>query len=272
MGLKAENMSNWLLKIPEWLLFIGVSVLVSEEFLRSTLDISFLTSDAKDLRISIGIAVITLFVISMRIELGKLSASFARSTNKLLGVLEVLHAHENIDFRDMLETCSEIKILSLSGTKAASLGDGRVQELLSDPERKSKITILLANPHSNAIETRYENDEPESFEAGTEGINRRLIWLYRIISQLSIAAKKKIDVRVYDNYPVVSIVQADNDIYSTSYGFKLRGGDCPKVHSLRDGEYGVFLLKHFGKVYEEAIPLEEWHKKYIMSESQYEKE
>src|SRR5436853_3377454 len=184
--MQAPNKDNHtiLLRLPEWLLFSGVVVLVSEEFLRSTFGISFLTSNTKDLRISIGIAVITLFVMSMRIEMGRLTGALDRSTTKLLGVLEVLHAHEIINFKDMLEACAEIKILSLSGTKAASLGDSRVQDILSDPERKSKITILLANPHSEAIKIRYRNDEPESFEAGTEGIERRLIWLYKILSEL----------------------------------------------------------------------------------------
>ncbi|KXI26786.1 hypothetical protein [Paraglaciecola hydrolytica] len=257
-----ENVVNFASKVTEWLIYGCVAILLVEEFIRSVFNYSFLTTENSDARISIGIFALTTFIAIMKVEVSNMRILVSRSTTKLLGVLEVLHSHENIDFCEMLETASEIKVLSLSGTKAASLGDGRVQELLSDPSRKSKITILLANPYSEAIKTRYMKDEPDSFETGIEGINRRLIALKRIISELPIVARKKIDVRVFNNYPVVSIVQADNDLYSTTYGYKLRGGDCPKVHSLKNGEHGVFLLRHFKKVYDEAIPLFDWYEKF----------
>ena len=257
---------NWIVKLlsglPDWLLYISVAILILDEFLRSTFSISFLKSDTKDLRISVGIAAITLFIVTIRLELNKFDKKLSNLSNKYLGVLEILPSHESIDFPSMLQTCSEIRILSLSGTKTISLGDSKVQEMLSDPARKAKITLLLANPYSSAIINRYENDEPESYEAGLGGIERRLLWLHKLIESLPSTAKRKIDVRVYDNYPVVSIVQADNDIYSSSYGFKLRGGDCPKVHSEKGGGYGIFLLKHFGKVYERAMTLDKWFSAY----------
>jgi hypothetical protein len=90
------------------------------------------------------------------------------------------------------------------------------------------------------------------------GITRRLLWLNRIITNLPDAAKKKLDVRVYANYPTVSLVQAETDLYWTVYGFKLRGGDCPRLRADSSAIYGKFLINHFDKVYESAIPLAQW--------------
>ncbi len=41
-------------------------------------------------------------------------------------------------------------------------------------------------------------------------------------------------------------------------GNKLRGGDCPKIHVHAEGDYGKFILNHFNKVYEDAIPIKDW--------------
>ena len=148
-----------------------------------------------------------------------------------MGVVEVLPSYQYIDFRELVTSCKVVKLLTISGTKAGFLGDSRVRDVLADLHRKSHVTILLANPFSEAITTRYQHDEPDTYEAGPDGIERRLLALYRIISELPSNARSAMEVRVYDSYPTISIIQGDNDLYSITYGYKLRGGDCPKVHS-----------------------------------------
>jgi hypothetical protein len=245
-------------RLPDLLLYVAAGSLLVEEILRASVGVSFLKLYTIDLRVSIGIAALLLFVMTISIKINNLAATLYGMSNKYLGVVEVLQPHETLDFPEMLERSKKIRLLSLSGTKAASLGDAKVRELLMDPQRASEVVVLLANPFSEAIIGRYKCDEPESFEAGPEGIMRRLVWLYEVINKLPPIARKKIDVRVYNSYPVVSILQADRDMYSTSYGYKLRGGDCPKVHSDVSGEYGKFLRKHFEKVYADSQPLEAW--------------
>jgi len=254
--------SDYLASLPEWLLYTAVGALVLDQGAKRLLGLTILTTANNDLRIPIGIAAVSLLSIIVPARLRQLESRLSQFTNKYLGVLEVLHPYEIIDLARMLEHSTRIRVLTLSGTKAVALSDDKVRALLTEPKRRAQITLLLANPYSDAIQTRYKCDEPATFEAGPEGIKRRLVWLHSVVSSLPEAARSRLDVRIYDNYPVVSIVQADNHIYSTSYGFKLRGGDCPKLHSDVNGEYGMFLSKHFDRVYAAATPLSEWMEKH----------
>lgn len=255
-----ESLRKGLPRLPELLIYLGVGILLLDEFLRSTFSISFLTKPAYDIRPSLAIPLIALFIYTIAHKVDKLMVAVEQSKKQYLGVIEILPPHQYLDFRELISTCKIIKLLTLSGTKAGFLGDSNVSDALADPNRKSKITILLANPYADAIKLRYESDEPDTYEAGTGGIERRLVALGSIIS--SLPSKKAIDVRVYDCYPTVSIIQADSDLYSTAYGYKLRGGDCPKIHSKLEGDYAKFLLKHFDKVYKSAVPLADWLAKY----------
>ena len=172
--------------------------------------------------------------------------------------IDVLSHDEIIDFIEILNKKKEIKLLTLSGSKTGQLGSESIRELLEDNNRKSKITIMLGDPFSDAILNRYKYDEPDDYEAGIEGITRRLVKLHSIKLALSEEAKKKLEVRVFKNYPTISVIQADNDLYSSVYGYKLRGSDCPNVHTTLNSDYGRFLLNHFNKAYLSSIPLENW--------------
>ena len=70
--------------------------------------------------------------------------------------------------------------------------------------------------------------------------------------------RKRFQVRIFNCYPTCSIVQSDSDVYSTVYGFRMRGTDCPKIHAKLGGRYADFLLAHFEKVYQSSQSLEEW--------------
>ena len=254
----ADRSFDFVQKLPDYLTFLGIGALLIEEFVRGTLGHSFLKSDTSDLRITLGIAVISMMAISLTTKLKDLKEQLGLFTGKYLGVLEVLKSYERMDFKELLEKSSEVRLLTLAGTKTGHLGDTGVQESLADKDRKSTITILLANPFSEAIITRYKNDEPDTYESGIEGIKRRLLWLHKTYNDLPLQSRDKLDIRVFDNYPTISIIQADDHIYSSVYGYKLRGGDCPKVHAKIDGDYGKFIIKHFNKVYDNATELNNW--------------
>jgi hypothetical protein len=230
--------------------------LIANEFTEKAFERSIIPT--QDLKVKVLIAVVILATVRMNVALNQVHRILERLRAQQNMVVEVLPSHETIDMRELLMHRSNIRILTLSGTKAGLLGDAGVQQALSDPRRQSRVTILLGNPFSIAVRSRYQTDEPGTYEAGVDGITRRLLWLNRIITNLPDAAKKRLDVRVYANYPTVSLVQAESDLYWTVYGFKLRGGDCPRLRADSSATYGKFLINHFDKVYESAIPLAQW--------------
>lgn len=252
------NLNKFIADLPTYLLYFGVTLLLINQFLTNFFSISILKNSNNDYRISIGIAILLFLVMSINKNFKNLNEKVIFFSSKNYNMIEVLQSFESINFKDILENNKNISLLTLSGTKVASLGDSKVKDLLSSTDRKSNIKILLANPFSKAIINRYDVDEPETYEAGLEGIKRRLVWLNNIYINLPSHAQKRLEIKVYDNYPVVSLLKADSDVYSTSYGYRLRGADCPRLHVKANSEYGYFLQKHFDKIFEDAISLNKW--------------
>ncbi len=178
-------------KIVEYLPYLGIVVLLTEEAIRSFTGYSILKTSTNDLRSAVGITVIALVSINLIQKMNEVRSSVNTFSGKYLGVLEVLQSFEFLDFKNLLETSTTVKLLTLSGTKTGHLGDTNVRDILIDPKRKSSIILLLGNPFSDAIITRYASDEPDTYEAGTEGIKRRLIWLYKMLETLPLTAQKK---------------------------------------------------------------------------------
>lgn len=257
-----DSVKEILPRLPELLLYIGVAVFLLDEFLRVTFSITLLSTSTYDLRISLAVSLIALFIFTMNHRMDELEAGIEQARKQFFGIIEVLPPHQYIDFPNLISSCRIVRLLALAGTRAGFLGDSKVRDAFLDPARKSKITILLANPFSAAIQERYQRDEPDTYEAGPAGIERRLVALYDLTSNLRPEAADTIDVRVYDCYPTISVLQADDDLYSTTYGHKLRGADCPKVHCSAGGEYAKFLLKHFQEVYADGVPLVDWIRKH----------
>ncbi|MGC9357968.1 MAG: hypothetical protein ACP5GX_08880 [Anaerolineae bacterium] len=245
-----------LLKLSDYLMYLGLGILIIDEFLESVF--SFSPLGTNDLRVSIGIGVVTLFALTLNSKVDKLQKAFERLDRKYLGVFEVLPPYETVDFRELIYHSRVVKLLTLSGTKAGFLGDSSVTDALLDPKRNSEITIILADPFAKAIIERYEKDEPSTYEAGLDGIKRRLLNLWHIINRLPSDAQSKLDVRVFSNYPTISLIQADDDLYATIYGYRLRGSDSPKIHAKCGGEYSRFLLRHFDNILQDSVPLAEW--------------
>jgi hypothetical protein len=254
-----ENFTNIVRHIPDYLTYALAALLLVDETIGRTTGFHLLKTPNTDFRIIIGVGLITAFTLNLTLKLNQIKDELRKIFGKYLGVVEVLGPYEELNFAELLEKTNTIKILTLSGTIAGQLGNTKVMEILEDESRKSKITLLLADPYSPAIITRYQSDEPSSYEAGIEGIKRRLVLLYKLKSKLNATASQKLEIKVYKNYPTISVVQADHELYSTVYGFQLRGGDCPKVHADAGGDYGKFLIKHFNKVHETAVGINEWY-------------
>lgn len=247
--------------LPMTLAYIGLIVLAVNSVSTAFLSKALLDGDKVMAVITI---VASVFIVALHVKLNNIEHKDFGSSDD---IIEVLHHHERVDFKSMLTASKNVKLLSVSGTRAGELGDSLVQANLKNLPAGTSVIILLANPYSEAVKLRYENDEPTTYEAGLEGISRRLVYLNDIVKDLAGKSKTNLEVRVFDNYPTISIIQADHDIYATNYGYQLRGGDCPKIHIGDDSIYGRFLLKHFEKVYQDAQPLNDWHTKHFPQEA-----
>lgn len=264
-----SKIEEMLPRFPEFLMYIGTAILLLDEFLRVTFSFQILSSPSYDVRISIGIMVIVLFAFNLNSKMESMKKDLSNSMKDYLGIIEVLPSDHYTDIKSLLLKHKAIRILTLSGTKTGFLGDSKVREIIEHTKRKTNIIILLANPYSEAIKLRYMNDEPDTYEAGPEGIERRLIALYKMLNNMPDKIAQITEIRVFDSYPTISIIQADDDLYSTTYGYKLRGGDCPKVHSRLRGDYAQFLINHFNKVYADSLPISEWVAKYNLDVEKY---
>ena len=253
-----DNLKDFFDKLPNALMYLGIAFLLIDQFLRNAIKLQIVSGF--ELHLTIGISVIGLLAFTLSKKIDKVSDNIDKISEKYAGILEVLPSNYSINVFELIKKSRKIRILTLSGTKLGELGDSRLKETLLNIPKELELTILLGNPYSISIITRYEKDEPDTYETGLEGIERRLLMLYDINNQLPKAKQKKICIKVFDNYPTISVIQTDNDIYSVVYGYKLRGGDCPKVHSNIHGEYGKFLIKHFQEVEKCSISLEDWIK------------
>jgi len=259
---KNDIVSNDLLeKLPDILTIFLAALLLFQETVHRMFHVNILNihnNDWKDLVIT---SLVVFLVITLFKRLNRIDVKFDKVIGNHLGIVEVLNPHQNIDIVDLLTRKKNIRILTLSGSTTGRLGDDNVINTLKN-NKNSNIQILLANPFSEAIISRYCYDEPDTCISGVEGIKNRLIMLQRLKNSLNPNISKKIDVRVFDNYPIISVIQADNDIYSSVYAYRLRGSDCPIVHAEKGTVYGEFLLKHFDGVCDNSLKLEKWIEKY----------
>ena len=190
------------------------------------------------------------------------NVQFDRILNRLeSGDYEILRILENNEYPDFIEpfaSARSIDILTISGTKNAHLGDMSTLNSLFSNLKYKRIRILLADPNSEALRQRYDNDEPETSEVGLDGLNRRLKFLHSEISKLAASDKSSIDVRVYKTYPTLNYVAVDGTFYWSVFGYKLRGSDCPRMMTMRSGLFPTFLDRQFENLFGDSLPLEDW--------------
>lgn len=195
-------------------------------------------------------------------------SQYLRKTNVSLQQLEgdrqrsafILDSWENIDLQSRYKSAKCIKILNLAGTQFAMLGR---QELLSSlfsmvPEKT--VEILMGNPSGVGVKLRYDDKqgEPQTYDTGPLGIDRRLVDIYKRWKELPKKYQSRLIIKVYSQYPTVSLVRLDHDYYSATYGYLLRGGDCPKLHTIIGSSYSNFLERHFENVAADATTLAEY--------------
>jgi len=247
-------------RLPDILTIVLASGLLIQEVIHRISGIDILIIQNKDWKEVVVSILVVALVITLLKRLKNIDNKFDKVIGNHLGIVEVLNPHENVNLVDLIMSNKAIKILTLSGSTTARLGDDNVKDMLKN-NKKTSIQILLGNPYSDAIKNRYDSDEPDTC-TGIGGISNKLIMLQRIKNSLTPAIAKKLDVRVFDNYPTISVLQADKDIYSSVYAYRLRGTDCPIVHAEKDTPYGDFLTKHYDGVCDASMPLEQWIIKY----------
>ena len=242
--------------IPDIFLTITLGLILVNDLSKKFFSLSFFDSK------SVILTLASPLIISIVIMFYRILTGIKKDIHSLkrldLGVLEVLGADKDIPCKDLMKRSKTIKVLTLSGSIIFPLDDEDVQRALFDTRRNSKIIILISDPFSDAIIARYSNDEPPTREAGVNAIKERIIWLYNIIQSLDDQSKNKLEVRLYENYPTISIFNADYLVYTSHYAYKLRDKDTPTICSDANGDYGKSILNHFNKVYFDSQPIAKW--------------
>jgi hypothetical protein len=251
----AEKIAQLIEKIPEIIAYIAIVVLVANDAISGIFEnVILFDINARLSVIAIALACLAIYLNAQKKSVDKIIETINKDK---LGVEELIPSSKALDLENIFKSAKEIRILTLAGTKIARLGEEIILNELRSGKHK-KVTILLANPYSDSIQKRYERDEPLHYETGLDGLDRRLRILYSFTEKMTQDELQRFDVQVFDSYPTCSIVQCDQDIFSTIYGYKLRGSDCPKIHAKVGGSFSDFLLKHFELIYEDSKPLHEW--------------
>lgn len=238
------------------LTYVGLALLIVSEFTERAFGTALVPT--VELKLKLVAAVVIAGASSLQLRLGAIGSDLKLLVQGRESTVRVLASGDAIDVPELLTRSRRVRVLTLAGTRVGRLGDAEVLEALRNPQRASHLTLLLANPRSPSVISRYSKDEPATFESGIEGLTRRLFMLHELIEKLPKDAASRIEVRVYDNYPTVSIVQSDDKVYSSVYGFQLRGSDCPLLCTEPSTTWGVFLGNHFDKVFEAATKLSAW--------------
>ncbi|MEJ0077020.1 MAG: NUDIX hydrolase [Alphaproteobacteria bacterium] len=171
---------------------------------------------------------------------------------------EVLEEDVVYPIRDMVLNCKQIDILTLSGTITFPLSDEEVVRVMTASRRRSEINILIADPFSENIQTRYRVDEPDTHRSNVNKIEQAIVWLNKLTQQLPASNRRHVNVYIYTNYPTICVFRGDNKIYFSYYGYKLRGNDTPTILTAADERLGRAVIKHFDEVKKESVPISEW--------------
>ncbi|MFY9821110.1 MAG: TIR domain-containing protein [Thermoanaerobaculia bacterium] len=116
--------------------------------------------------------------------------------------------------------------------------------------RGCDVRVLLLNPESphTQVIAQDEHTDPEALRV-------RIRISLTAFSKMQAMSEGRIKVRVYDSFPQVSVVRADERALITIYIRPLAGNDCPtfEIHR-RDQEKGVFhrFVKNFEAVWQSA--------------------
>lgn len=248
--------------IPQLVVYVGVIFLLLDDTLHSIFNIpTFVPINAR-------ISILTAVIASLTWILSGYSRKVDRSIDEFSkwkkSEAEIINNWGEIDIAQRYRDAKNIKILNLAGTQFAQLGKQSNLDSIFNLSKTQNAQVLVGNPYGEGVKLRYRNGcgEPQTYETGLEGMERRLKDLYIRWNKLSTRNRNKIEIKVFPLYPTVSFVRLDHDYYSATYGFDLRGGDCPKIHTVSGCKYSIFLDKHFDNVFNTAMNLEDWINKY----------
>ncbi len=244
--------------IPQIVVYGGLILLLLDDSIHATFGIGrFIPIEN---RISLLIAVTASLTWMLSYYIKRVDLSIHELSKLQKDTAEIIDLWGEVNISERYKNAELIRILNLAGTQFAKLGSQKNLESIFTLTKIKKIEILVGDPYGEGVKLRYKHGfgEPSTYETGLVGIDRKLRDLYNRWTNLPSKFKSKVKIRVFKIYPTVSLVQIDHDYYSATYGYELRGGDCPKVHTVRGSIYSKFLDKHFENVFNNATPIEEW--------------
>ena len=244
--------------IPDIFIFIALGSITINNVINKFFNIKLDWFNSIDVLKNLAAPLILFLVILMLRLFNEVKNEIKPLKKKNLGLIEILDPNEEIPYKKLLKKSNNIKVLTLSGSIVFPLDDEEIQTVLFSPKRITKIIILIANPFAAMIQERYNNDEASTREAGIDIIKDRIIWLYNIAQELQNKSNYNLEIKLYNNYPTISIFNADNLIYSSHYAYKLRDKDTPTICADINEDYGKSILKHFDKVYQDAESIYNW--------------
>jgi hypothetical protein len=136
------------------------------------------------------------------------------------------------EIRHLIRKADEIKIYSIA---ISVLWDHQTFRLLEEAikTRRTKVTILIADPKSPQIRQRLKEEQEYYYPApkGADLINGVFKSLKKL--EASVGDTGILDVRQFGHYPTFTLIIIDKDIFCYPYGYQTVGTEAPVLH-LRD--------------------------------------
>lgn len=208
------------------------------------------------------IGFLSLILFKTIVQLRKYMESFRLSNFFGISDVSISNKGENdIDFQEYILKNTGLKILSLTGIKfLEALEHETVKEHIKNlNSNQGKIELLIANPYCDAVFIRYCYSEPPENKPTKILIQLQELWRLLCADQ---ALRNRIDVYIYDAYPVISILANNKDIFIQSFCDDMRGIQSPRIKARIDSEFALNYLAHFESVKHKAQTLETWSRKY----------
>lgn len=173
-----------------------------------------------------------------------------------VGIVEVYQSRSTIHSPKWSEFIGKAKkVIWLygiaEGRYAEDKSTSEILEKLTNKKDNVDIRILLLDARSQVA--KKLDKEEGGIGAGVIGIVTRALEQFKSIKNKDKNCKDKIKIRVYDFYPQVSIVRADDQILVTHYLRYLPGNSCV-TYLIRNVPNGIFKYyrDHFEEMWENS--------------------
>ena len=164
--------------IPQIVVYGGLVFILFDDALHSTFNIS--TFVPMNIRISILTAVIASLTWIVSNYSRKVESSVAEFSKWKKSEAEIIDNWGEINIAQRYREARNIKILNLAGTQFAQVGKQSNLDSIFDLTKTQNLQVLVGDPYGQGVKLRYRNGwgEPQTYETGLEGIERRLKDLY----------------------------------------------------------------------------------------------